>query len=107
MQSSDAADRFGVTGESPNYLKYYFSEDDSENVLNELKEIENTIGKGNIKLIEEFMSLPGGYNEESLEKAGLLETWKKHKKDYADYILGKKILEQLMEEGECSFTAEL
>ena len=37
LQSSDAADRFGVTGTQPNYLYYYFDESDLEAVEEEIK----------------------------------------------------------------------
>ena len=37
LQSSDAADRFGVTGTQPNYLHYYFDDSDLEAVEEEIK----------------------------------------------------------------------
>ena len=37
VQSSDAADRFGVIGEEPHYLEYDFTEDDLEEVEEELE----------------------------------------------------------------------
>jgi hypothetical protein len=30
LQDSDAADRFGVEGDQPNYITYYFDEDNLE-----------------------------------------------------------------------------
>ena len=41
LQSSDAADRFGVVGTQPNVLNYYFDESDLEAVEEEIANIEN------------------------------------------------------------------
>ena len=42
IQNSDAADRFGVIGQTPNFLQYYFTTDDLESIkeggLSELAE---------------------------------------------------------------------
>lgn len=107
VQSSDAADRFGVTGVEPSELYYYFSgEEDLQNVQDELKRIEELIGVENIKKLDRFFEETNGYNDSILSEAGLLEIWNNSKEDYADYELGKKIEQCLIDEGECSFTAE-
>lgn len=107
VQSSDAADRFGVTGVQPSELYYYFSEEeDLQNVQDELKRIEELIGVENIKKLDRFFEETNGYNDSILQEAGLLEIWNNSKEDYADYELGKKIEQCLIDEGECSFTAE-
>jgi len=110
VQESNAADRFGVVGCEPNYIYYYFQEDDLEDVQAELKRIETAMGKylplleiwyndvDDIRkdlTIERYLGMPDGQ-----ELRGLI-------KEYADYILGKKIEQSIIENGECSFDAEL
>ena len=43
VQPSDAADRFGVYGNQPNYLEYDFTEDNLEEVEEELEKYKRTI----------------------------------------------------------------
>lgn len=109
VQSSAAADRFGVIGCEPSHLEYYFDKNDNlEDVQSELKSIEEKIGLENIKKIDAFFEKVNGYNNKIMEENGLsLSLWNEHKKDYADYFLGKKIEKCLIENGKCSFTAEL
>jgi len=107
VQSSDAADRFGVTGTN-NYIEYYFDEGNLEDVQKELKNIMTTIGEENFNKIKEFFEKVNSYNDKIMEEQGLeVSLWEKHKSDYADYLLGKKIEQCIIEEGSCSFTAEL
>ena len=42
IQSSKAADRFGVEGEPPDELYYYFSEDNLDSIVKELNRIEDS-----------------------------------------------------------------
>ena len=107
VQSSTAAERFGVEGCQPASLTYSFDEDNLPAVRDEISSIEETIGADNIKRLDEFFSGDGGYNDKMLEEAGLLEIWNKHKEDYADLYLGKKIETCLVENGTCTFDAEL
>lgn len=107
VQSSNAADRFGVTGDTPNYLSYYFDEDNLTDIQEEIQRIENSIGVDNIKKIEDFFNTNGGYNDKILQDAGLLDIWNMHKSDYADLLLGRKIEKCVIENGSCSFDAEL
>ena len=44
VQDSSAADRFGVIGNQPQELYYYFSEEDLPKVEKEIKNIKNTLG---------------------------------------------------------------
>ncbi len=108
VQSSDAADRFGVTGQTPNYLEYYFNEDDLTDVQEEVQRIKETLGEYLPKL-EEFFSERGGYTDEQL--AEYLEvdyvTTKYLLMEYADLHLGLKIEKELLETGSCEFQAEL
>ena len=107
VQSSNAADRFGSIGYEPNYLEYYFDEDNLPGVQQELKNIEEIISLENIKKLDEFFNKVNGYNDHILEEHGILDIWNKYKSDYADYILGKKIEKCLLENKECNFQAEL
>jgi hypothetical protein len=102
VQSSDCADRFGVTGEAPSVLNYYFSEDDLEGVEEEIANIEEELGD-KVRIIEEFFASRESYNDEALKEAGI----SKHElSEYADLGLGKKIRDCIKENGECSFEAE-
>jgi len=108
VQSSDSADRFGVIGSEPSYLEYWFQEEDLEQVQNELKRIEKQFGE-DFKKIEQFFQDRQSYNDKQLaEYLGTEEELaQKILKEYADYELGKKIEQSIIENGECSFTAEL
>ena len=55
VQSSNAADRFGVTGETPNYLTYYFDESNIDEIKEELKRIEESLGE-QLKIMEDFLT---------------------------------------------------
>lgn len=102
LQSSDCADRFGVTGYQPSVLNYYFSEDDLEAVEEEIANIEQSLGD-KIKVIDEFFEKNNGYNDEMLTEAGITI---EELREYADLGLGKKIRDCIKENGECSFEAE-
>ena len=101
LQSSDAADRFGVTGQQPSTLTYYFSEDDLEGVEAEIKNIEDSLGD-KLQLIEKFFEERNGYNDKMLEEAGITQD---ELRDYADLGLGKQIRDSIKENGQCSFEA--
>lgn len=101
VQDSDAADRFGVTGNTPNYLEYYFTKENIPEIKAEIKKIEASI---DVKKIKDFFGKDGrGYNDKDLIEAGIDP---KEIKEYADLELGKKILRQVETYGECSFDAE-
>lgn len=108
VQSSDSADRFGVVGSEPQYLEYWFQEDDLEQVQKELKRIETQFGE-DFKKIQEFFEGKESYKDEEIaEYLGTSEAFVKQiLKEYADYELGKKIEQSIIENGQCSFTAEL
>ena len=102
LQSSDCADRFGVSGYQPSVLNYYFDEDNLEDVEEEIARIEQNLGD-KIKVIEDFFESKNGYNDEMLAEAGI----SKHElSEYADLGLGKKIRDCIKENGSCSFEAE-
>ena len=102
LQSSDCADRFGVSGYQPEVLQYYYSEDDLKGVEEEIKNIEESLGD-KIKIIEDFFKETNAYNDKDLEKAGITE---QELSEYADLGLGKQIRDCIIENGECSFEAE-
>jgi hypothetical protein len=107
VQSSNAADRFGVTGYEPAYLEYQFEQDDLSKVQEELKAIENSIGEDNLKKLNDFFEKINGYNDQIMMEYNILDIWNKYKKDYADYLLGKEIEKCIIETGQCYFNAEL
>lgn len=111
VQSSDAADRFGVTGVHPNELYYHYGVNDLEAIETELKEIEKKFGEYSTPIItyhdlfgaedqpmplEKYL-LEGGYKNMSEELWG----------EYYDYYLGRQILKCIKQHGCCAFTAEL
>lgn len=113
VQSSDSADRFGVVGSEPQYLEYWFQKEDLEQVQKELKKMEKQYGEyfKNIKQFFEDRIKQQKHHYNYIEIAEYLgteeELAQKILKEYADYELGKKIEQSIIENGECSFTAEL
>ena len=107
VQSSDAADRFGVTGVQPEELYYYFDRGNLDDVEEELKVIKNQLGKYRTKM-KEFFKIRGSYSDEDLANyLGIPENKAKELLSaYADYELGMKIRKSILENGQCEFTAE-
>ncbi len=103
VQSSNAADRFGVTGSDPNYLEYWFGEDDLEGVENEIKSIEESLGD-KFKIIEDFFEKNNGYTDVMLNQVKIT---REELSEYADLKLGIQIRDCIKENGQCSFQAEL
>jgi len=112
VQSSLAADRFGVSGTVPGYLDYYFNQDDLNGIERGLKEIENNFGELRDSLLAYF-DLYKDPDDAPLSFHVYLEKGNKPKLDknllseYADYVLGKRIYNCVKEQGDCTFTAEL
>jgi hypothetical protein len=102
VQSSDAADRFGVIGTQPEELQYYFSEDDLEAVEEEIKNIEESLGEKK-QILDKFFEENNGYTDKDIQK---LSVSRDEFIDYADLGLGIKIRDRIKEHGECNFTAE-
>ena len=98
VQSSDAADRFGSAGYN-NYLDYYFNEDHLPTIKEELALLKKDFDK-----VEEFFKDKDSWTTKLLEDAGITS---EQMSNYADYCLGKKILDYVKENGECQFSAEL
>ena len=102
VQSSDCADRFGVTGQEPNVINYYFGEDDLEGVEAEIANIEEVLGD-KVRIITEFFASRDSYNDKMLEEVGITG---EELSEYADLELGKKIRDCIKESGQCEFEAE-
>lgn len=104
IQSSDAATRFSASAEcEQSHIDYYFDEDHLQEVQDELKSIEDSLGE-NLQKIEDFFSGKDSYRDEELSKIGITN---RMLGDYADYKLGKKIEQCIIEQGQCQFEAEL
>jgi hypothetical protein len=98
VQSSTAADRFGQKA-MVNYVSYYFDEDDIDRIRKELKSLRESYEK-----VAAFFENRNSYTDEDLVKNNIV---KEELSDYADYVLGEKILNCIKENGSCSFDAEL
>lgn len=111
-QSSDAADRFGVTGNTPNYLEYNFSSDDLEELQKELKNIEDAFD-GHKRALQIYFDLYKTQDDapisffEYIKENDLPELSEHLYSEFYDYLLGKKILNCVLETGQCTFDAEL
>ena len=103
VQSSVAADRFGVSHNEPNYVEYYYEEENLEGVEKEIQVIEETLGD-KLQLIENFFAEKNSYNDDELTEAGISRD---DLSEYADLRLGKQIRDCIKENGSCNFTAEL
>jgi hypothetical protein len=102
LQSSDCADRFGVSGHQPSVLHYHFEESDLEGVEQEIANIEENLGD-KIKIIDDFFETNNGYNDKMLADANITQD---ELREYADLGMGKKIRDCIIENGYCSFEAE-
>ena len=102
-QSSDAADRFGIEGYVPEYLRYSFDKKNLEGVEKEIKNIEETLGE-KLALINEFFKEKESYSSSDLNKAGITGN---DLSEYADLELGIQIRDCIKKLGYCSFEAEL
>ena len=104
VQSSNAADRFGVIGSYQNTLDYHFDEDNLEDIIKELKKLKPAFDRCNNFFQKIRNNGRVGYSLEDLESSGISDT---EMSDYADYKLGVQIKNFVEEHGTCSFTAEL
>lgn len=107
VQSSDAADRFGVTGSTPSELYYYFDEDDLDGVEQELEIIKLSYGDYFDKL-DTFFDVNDSYTDAKVIAYLDVDAklYSKIMSEYADYELGIKIRDCIKENGSCEFTAE-
>tara|TARA_R110000765_G_scaffold311078_2_gene404280 strand:- start:549 stop:902 length:354 start_codon:yes stop_codon:yes gene_type:complete len=101
VQDSNCADRFGSEGYQPEYLEYYFDDEQLPDVEAEIKRIEDAIDVDKVKACFEGTDF---YNKEWLKKHSVTD----HEvSEYADLLMGRRIRDCIKEEGQCSFTAEL
>ena len=98
VQSSHAADRFGVCGSQPQFLEYNFQRDDIETIKGQLALIEKTINN------KDYESYHEGWSGKTAKELNITEDGNK---EFADYLLGEQILKQLEKDGACWFEAEL
>ena len=101
LQSSTAADRFGVSYNEPNYVEYNFFEDDLEGVQEEIENILEDLGE-KIEIMDKYFNSSDA--RDTLSDAGITN---KEIGDYADLLLGIKISDCIKENGCCEFEAEL
>ena len=104
LQSSNAANRFGVIGQPPEYLEYYFDEDNLEDCKKEIKAIEQKLGS-KLELLDDFYDI--NVVDKPEHKAMVEMISDDLLSDYADLVLGRKIKNQIEQFGHCSFNAEL
>lgn len=103
IQSSMAAQRFGGNYTEPQYVEFYFEEDDLDDINAEIKKIEDTLGDFKQK-IDEFFKGTNGFTDKMLDDAGITN---KQLEDYADLELGIKIRDCVTKTGQCVFNADL
>lgn len=103
IQSSNAADRFGVEGEQPSTLYYFFDESNLDDINEEIENIEKKLGFKKIVIEKFFADSKGGWTDDMLKEALITRA---ELEDYADLKLGKKIRDCVVERGSCSFDAE-
>jgi hypothetical protein len=108
VQSSDAADRFGVVSQEPSYINYYFEKENLPEVQEEIATIKQNLGDYLPKL-EQFFSERNGYTDEVLAEYLGVEyiTARFLLSEYADLDLGLKIEKAILEDGQCYFEAEV
>jgi len=97
LQSSSAPERFGAIVE----LSYSLDENDIDVVKEELEDI---CKKTPLTKIDKFFENRTSYNDEMLEEAGITRD---QLSEYADYKLGKQILDCLEKTGQCNFWGQI
>lgn len=116
VQASDDASHFGGEEMKPEFLEYYFEENDIEDIEEGISDCKKELGDNEAKLRAFFLN-NSTYNDETVAKE-LNLTYSKddHKynnavynvlEQYARLLLGEKILACVKENSECHFTAEL
>ena len=91
VQSSNAADRFGSLGQSPDSIEYHFSEEHLPTINEELEKLKDA----HEKVTKFFESIGnGGYNDEMAEEYGVTQ---QDLSDYADYNLGIEYINSVAE----------
>jgi len=99
-QSSDAADRFGVSGEQ-NTISYYFALEHLNDVEEELRNLIKNLGD---KFSKVKRASSGLLNSEKMNELGITDN---DLSEFSDFELGLKIRRQIKLTGSCHFEAEL
>lgn len=100
LQASNAADRFGVIGEQPEVLQYYFDSDNLSDVEEELRAIIKNFGDRFADVKRAYQGFLSSDEQKKLEiKDGELS-------DFYDLELGFKIRRCIKINGYCDFKAE-
>jgi len=107
VQPSNDADFFGVEGQTPQELSYYFDEDSLKDVSEGIKACNKKLGKFKTKL-DNFFKDCEGYNNAMVSKALKVTEVKAREllEWYARLELGLKIEKCIKDQGYCSFIAE-
>lgn len=107
VQPSDDADFFGVSG-TQDYLNYFFDKEDLPKVTEGINKCKEALGEDEKKLNDFFKENTSYTNKEisenlmiNSEKVDEMLKW------YARLELGYKIEKCLIENGQCSFEAEI
>ena len=107
VQSSDAPTRFGAEEQESGYIDYWVPPSAIDEIRNELDSITSLCGD-QIERVQNMFDNEMGYNDDTMKKYGVT---KQGLSEYADYRLGKQILEFLEDERNegygCSIQAEL
>ena len=103
LQSSDAADRFGIKGMQPNQLQYYFIEENLVEIEEEILNIEHSLGKKK-QILDDFFNKQTRYTDKDIVELGVS---REELQDYADLGLGIKIRNCIIAKGSCFFEANL
>jgi hypothetical protein len=103
LQPSDAPSKFGGEILEPSFIEYYFDENSLEGVIDEIERIEETLGE-NKKIIEDFFSSRESYSSNELIQIGITQDILG---EYANLKLGIQIRDCILENGTCSFEAEI
>jgi len=101
VQPSDAPERFCAKESEPMTIEYVVDYDDYENV----KSAVESVDKDSIAKVEKMFSEKDKYNDDTMKQYGVTNY---DLREYADYQLGKQILEYLeREQSDCYICAEL
>jgi hypothetical protein len=103
VQSSDAAERFGAEEMERSHVDYMISYDSYQEIKKQLEDIKSS---GAVDRVERMFEKEGGYNNEIADVYGVSGN---DLSEYADYNLGKKILDYFDSNpgDDCYFEAEI
>ena len=87
VQSSKAGERFEAFDIEPQYIEYCVNRESYENIKEELKDIEKT---GAVKRVKNMFENVDAYNDEIQKKYNVSD---KDLSEYADWVLGKKMID--------------